>query len=86
MKDFLHYENDGAKWIWYWHSWTDGKDSAGDWYKKKYFCTNSDGEGLFVVYPERNERQQLLGTCQFSLAGLKDPKRAIRRRYEGEQE
>lgn len=82
MKDYLHYERDGNQWIWFWHSWTDGKCSNGEWYTKKYCCTNNDGEGLFIVDISKNERKQILGTCQFSLAGLKDPKRAIRRRYE----
>lgn len=79
MDDFLHYEQDGEKWLWYYHSWTDGKDSAGDWYVSQYYCTNDEGEGLFFVDLKRNERTQILGTCQFSLRGLKDPKRAIRR-------
>lgn len=79
MDDFLHYEQDGNKWIWFYHSWTDGKNSAGDWYVSQYYCTNSEGEGLFFVDLKRNERKQILGTCQFSLRGLKDPKGAIRR-------
>ena len=82
MKDYLHYENDGNKWFWYCHSWTEGKNSAGEWYTSHYYCTNNDGEGLFFVDLKNNERWQVLGTCQFSLRGLKDPKRAIRKRYE----
>ena len=68
QKDYLHYEQKGDQWIWYWHSWTGGKNSA--------------GEGLFIVDLKKNERKQLLGTCQFSLRGLKDPRRAIRRRFD----
>ena len=83
MKDHWHYEEIGNEWVWYRHSWTDGKNSRGDYYLKKYYCTNGYGEGVFVVYPERNERKQILGTCQFSLVGLKDPKRAIRRFMKG---
>ena len=79
MKDYLHYENDGKRWIWYWHSMTDGKTASGDWYVSRYWTTNDNGEGLFMVDLARNERKQILGTCQFSLSGLKDPKRAIRR-------
>lgn len=78
MKDFLHYENDGKKWIWYWHSWTDGKTTSGEWYVTKYYCTNGGGEGIFMVDMKRNERKQLVGTCDFSLCGLKDPRRKIR--------
>lgn len=68
-RDYLHYINDGKKWMWYWNSWKEND---------VYYCTNSDGEGIFIVDIGRNERKQILGTCQFSLVGLKDPRRKIR--------
>lgn len=37
-----------------------------------YYCTNREGDGLFRVDVARNDRKQLKGTCQFSVAGLKD--------------
>ena len=37
-----------------------------------YYCTNKDGEGLFRVDLQRNDRRQLKGTCQFSVYGLKN--------------
>jgi len=40
--------------------------------------TNSDGEGLFIVRPSRNERQQVMGTCQFSARSLDRFARLIR--------
>lgn len=46
-------------------NWTiDSSESA-------YFCTNSEGEGLFRVEPQKNDRRQLKGTCEFSVFGLK---------------
>ena len=45
----------------------------------RYFCTNDDGDGVFCVDLKRNTRDQILGTCQFSVAGLKDPRAKIRR-------
>ena len=78
-RNYIHYENDGKKWIWYPHSWTYGKDDVGKWSVRKYYSTNSDGEGVFIIDLVRGERKQILGTCQFSLNGLKDPRRAIRR-------
>ena len=38
--------------------------------ESKYYCTNAEGEGLFVVDTSKNSRQQLIGTCDFSLRGL----------------
>ena len=37
-----------------------------------YYCTNKEGDGLFRVNVEHNSRNQLKGTCQFSVHGLKD--------------
>ncbi|MFV0616883.1 hypothetical protein ACE418_03100 [Megasphaera sp. WILCCON 0056] len=56
MKRFT-YEKDGKQWSW-WNS------------DDKYYCTNSMGEGVFEI--ARGNRKQLTGTCQFSVAGLKD--------------
>jgi len=38
----------------------------------EYYCTNSDGEGLFKVCISRNSRTQLIGTWDFSTRRLKD--------------
>lgn len=35
-----------------------------------YYCTGKDGSGLFHIYD--GNREQLLGTLQFSVAGLAD--------------
>jgi len=43
-----------------------------------YYCTNTNGEGLFYVDIERNERTQIIGTCDFSTHGL--TKNSIRRK------
>ena len=53
----LTYEKDGYAWKWY---------IKGD---SCYYCTNSDGDGIFVV---NYNRRQLIGTAQFSLHGLTD--------------
>lgn len=37
-----------------------------------YFCTNKNGDGVFVVDPCRNSRKQLTGTMQFSVHGLSE--------------
>lgn len=37
-----------------------------------YFCTNKEGEGVFMVDLCRNSREQLTGTCQFSVRGLSE--------------
>lgn len=65
-------ENTGMRYIWY-HA---EKRSN---YVSKYFSTNDEGEGVFFIDLTKNERHQLLGTCQFSLVGLKDPRSKIRR-------
>lgn len=63
----LHYENDGQEWVW----WRD--DSPYCYY------TNKRGMGLFMQDLRTGETHQVLGTCSFSLNGLKDPKAKIRR-------
>ena len=64
----LYYENDGNKWAW-----------SHDPEFKTYCVTNDMGEGIFYVDLRRNERKQILGTCQFSLRGIKNPKAKIRK-------
>lgn len=64
----LHYENNGGYWKWY-------SDMEG----LKYFCTDRNGEGIFLVDLLRNERTQLEGTLDFSLIGIKNPQAKIRR-------
>lgn len=72
-KNHLVYSNDGYQWFWHRKSEEDE-----DGYYNRYCMTNSDGEGLFVMDRRRGELHQVLGTCQFSLRGLKDPRRKIR--------
>lgn len=38
----------------------------------EFYCTNSEGEGLFHVIVSRNARYQIIGTCDFSVRGLTD--------------
>lgn len=42
--------------------------------ENRYYCTNSEGEGIFEVSfsPLGGDRRQLTGTCQFDLSGLSD--------------
>ena len=42
--------------------------------ENRYYCTNSEGEGIFEVSfsPLGGDRHQLTGTCQFDLSGLSD--------------
>lgn len=70
----LIYDNDGNKWSWWRKEWKGNEDGV-----SQYYTTNHSGEGVFFVNLEKNSRKQLVGTCDFSLAGLKDPKRKIRR-------
>lgn len=51
----------------------------------EYYCTNSEGEGLFKVRISRNSRSQLIGTCDFTTRGLKDEskKAKMRRAIQG---
>lgn len=79
-KDYLHYKNNGNQWLWFWNSSVTGKTTTGELCPSYYYCTNSDGDGLFIV-SDKGKRTQIVGTCQFSLAGLKNPKRVIRRYY-----
>ena len=67
--DMLTYANYGNCWKWW------DKDTDGD----RYFCTNDNGEGIFFVDLTRNDRKQLVGTCDFTLNGVKDPKAKIRK-------
>lgn len=72
-KEKIWYENQKDLWKW-------GREGA-----SHYFMTNEEGMGLFYIHPERNERKQLIGTLQFSLRGLKDPKAKIRRWMNGKE-
>lgn len=45
-----------------------------------YYCTGKDGYGLFRVNSTANTRKQILGTAQFSVAGVKDKKSKVRKR------
>lgn len=78
-KDHLVYYNDPdycpERWEWWWKSSEDEDGSR----PSGYWCTNDYGEGVFYVNTRRNERSQLVGTCDFSLCGLSDPKAKIRR-------
>ena len=44
-----------------------------------YYCTNKSGNGLFYVDLDRNDRKQIEGTSQFSVAGVADKKGKLRR-------
>jgi len=65
----LKFEFDGEKVLWW--------DARSDGYR--YWCTNKAGEGVFFVDSEKNERRQLVGTCDFSVFGLADKRGKIRR-------
>lgn len=39
--------------------------------ENQYYCTNEKGHGVFFVDLIRNTKNQLTGTCQFSVYGLK---------------
>jgi hypothetical protein len=75
----LFIRQDGKRYIWY---WAKSREPLPD----RYYCTNNEGDGIFVIDLVRNDRKQLIGTCQFSLAGIKDPRGKIRRYYKEEAE
>ena len=58
MYKYTHKDN-----YWEWH--LNGEEDI-------YFCTDEDGEGVFKIDPCRNSRDQLTGTCQFSVRGLSE--------------
>lgn len=72
-KKHLCYEKDGNKWIWGYNT---------ESYRYLY-CTNDNGDGIFLVDQRNGNRKQLVGTCQFSLRGIKNPKAKIRKWMEG---
>ena len=74
MKDHLIYKQDGNRFEWHWKS----TETETGWYSF-YFTTDDNGNGVFRVDLEANDRRQLVGTCDFSLSGLKDPRAKIRR-------
>lgn len=47
-----------------------------------YYCTGKDGYGLYYVNSSRNDRKQILGTSQFSIANLKDKSKKAKIRKE----
>lgn len=63
----IHYKHDGNEWTW----WISGED--------KCYYTNRMGQGIFVQDITTGQTRQLVGTCQFSVSGLKDPRAKIRR-------
>lgn len=69
----LVYKQDGACWAWH-----RKMDEDEDGHFTRYWTTNAAGAGIFVVDLKRNNRTQLVGTWDFSLAGIKDPRRKIR--------
>lgn len=50
-----------------------------------YYCTGKDGNGLFHIHG--GNREQILGTLQFSVAGLADStaKRKLRKAVEADK-
>ena len=74
MKDHLIYTQDGSRWEWHWQS----AENEDGWYGF-YFTTDDTGCGIFRVDLEENSRRQLVGTSDFSLRGLKDPRAKIRK-------
>lgn len=66
----LSYEKDGNRWMWRWND----DDNV-------YWATNNRGDGVFRIDLSRDEKSQVLGTCDFSLHGMTDEsaKRKIRR-------
>lgn len=66
----LSYEKDENRWEW---RWSDSDDT--------YWTTNNEGDGIFIVTLSRNERSQVVGTCDFSLRGMtnESAKRKIRK-------
>jgi len=49
----------------------------------EYYCTGKDGYGLFLVNSAANSRKQILGTCEFSVVGIKDKKGKVRKAIKG---
>lgn len=74
MKTF-GYRNDGKRWMW----WLMEDVEEGEEIPDRYYTTNNEGEGVFIVDSRANNRKQIAGTCDFSLVGVKDPKRKIRK-------
>lgn len=68
-KKHLCYEQDGNKWFWWWNT------DVG----KRHYSTSSRGDGVFEVDDSTGDMKQLVGSCQFSLNGLKNPKAKIRK-------
>lgn len=63
----IKYDHDGNEWFW---------RVEGSAY---HFYTDRKGCGVFVQDIRTGNTKQLVGTCQFSVSGLKDPRAKIRR-------
>lgn len=63
----IKYEHDGNEWSWQ----VEGSDYC--------YYTDKRGDGVFVRDLKTGNTKQIVGTCQFSVAGLKDPRAKIRR-------
>lgn len=69
----IHYKHDGNEWIW----WVD------DGIYTTCYYTDKNGYGIFAQDRRNGQTRQIVGTCQFSVAGLKDPRAKIRRWMNG---
>ncbi len=56
----------------------DGTVQSAEWYYKgadgsytSYYKTNNAGDGIFFVNLKKNDCSQMVGTCDFSVCGLK---------------
>ena len=71
----LGYRNCGKRWEWWkLEDLEEGEDTP-----NCYYCTNDEGNGVFLINSRANDRKQLVGTCEFSLVGIKDPRGKIRK-------
>lgn len=73
MTKRIVYLQDGSRWEWHYKA---DEDEHGQYFK--YWTTNRNGDGIFRVDSRKNERTQLVGTWDFSLVGIADPRRKIR--------
>ncbi len=63
----IKYQHDGNEWGWR----VEGSPI--------YYCTNGMGDGIFTQDDRTGETKQIVGTCQFSVRGLKNPRAKIRK-------
>lgn len=60
--------------------WSIAAEKVSAWINEdQCFCTNEEGNGVFFIDLVKNSRQQLAGTCQFSVRGVADKKRKFRK-------